>query len=164
MEEGDRLKQLRAAARAAKREDFGIDTALAWRALEAAEGNPGLQAVLMMPVLKGERAAAEQALGTIEQFRKTGAPPEEIRRLIGAGVARDEANAMVAFFQRMAFDAYRAALTPAQAAMLRAACVFSPGLPIPSPAIEAAGAAAGVPDPAARSSASSAWAWRMTGG
>jgi hypothetical protein len=37
-------------------------------------------------------------------------------------------------------------LAPPQAAMLRAACVFSPGLPIPRPALQAAGAAMGVSD------------------
>jgi len=149
MEEGDRIKQLRAAARTAKREDVAVDSTLALRALEAAAGNPGLQAALTTPVLKGETAAAEQALGTIEHFRNSGAPPEEIRRLIGAGIVKDEPNAMMAFFQRMAFDTYRAALTPPQATMLRAACVFSMGLPIPCPALQAAGAAAGVSDPGA---------------
>ncbi len=149
MEEGDRVKQLRAAARAAKTEDSAMDWTLVRPALEAAAGNPGLQAVLTKPILKGETEVAQKALDAIEHFRKTGTPPEEVSRLMGSGVAKDEENAMVAFFQRMAFDSYREALTPPQATMLRAACVFSPGLPVPHPALHAAGAAAGVPDPGA---------------
>jgi tetratricopeptide (TPR) repeat protein len=149
MEESDRIKQWRAAARAAKQEDTALDSTLPFRALEAAEGNPGLQAALMKPILKGETAAAEQAIRVIDHFHKTGVPPEAIQDLTGAGMAKDEANAVAAFFQRMAFDTYRKALTPQQAAILRSACLFSSGLPIPRLALEAAGAAAGVSDPGA---------------
>jgi tetratricopeptide (TPR) repeat protein len=147
MEEGDQVKQLRAAARLAELKDLAaIDQALALRALEVAGGNSGLQAALTMPILKGEGATAKRAIGAIEHFQKTGAPPEEIRKLIEEGAGEDNANVVVAFFKRMAFDTYRAALTDAQATMLRAACVFSVGLPIPRPALEAVGSAAGIED------------------
>jgi tetratricopeptide (TPR) repeat protein len=146
MERADQNKQLRAAARPLIDDLEDLDQALASRALAAAGGNPGLQATLMTPILKGEKAAAKKALEAIEYFQQNGAPPEAIRQLIAAGVAQDPANAMLAFFKRMAFDTYRAALTPEQTIMLQAACVFSTGLPIPRPALEAAGAEAGMAD------------------
>ncbi len=145
MDDTEREKQLRAAARIADVDELaGVDTALLQRALDAAQGNPGLQAVLTRPILKRETTVAKVALADIEHFQTTGVPPERIRALIAQGVAADEANAMVVFFKRMAFDTYRAALTPNQADMLRACCLFSTGLPIPRPAVEAAGRAAGV--------------------
>lgn len=150
MEDGNRVKQLRAAARAANIvEPAALDGELVLRALAAASGNPGLQAALMKPILTGEPETAGKAIAAIEHYQQTGTPPEAIRGLIEAGVAKDESNAIVAFFKRMAFDTYRAALTAAQAQMLRAAGVFSTGLPIPRPALEAAGTAAGVEDPTA---------------
>lgn len=145
MDDNEREKQLRAAARIADVDDLaGVDTVLLQRALDVAQGNPGLQAVLSRPILKRETAVAKDALAAIEHFQTTGAPPERIRALIAQGIAADEANAMVAFFKRMAFDTYRTALTPEQADMLQACCLFSAGLPIPRPAVEAAGRAAGV--------------------
>ena len=145
MDDTERTKQLRAAARIAKVDDLaGVDTALLQRALDAAQGNPGLQAVLTRPILTGENVVAEKALAAIEHYRETGAPPDDIRDLIAQGVAGDEANAIVAFFKRMAFDTYRAALTPDQMQMLRACCVFTTGVPVPKSAVEAAGRAAGV--------------------
>jgi tetratricopeptide (TPR) repeat protein len=144
MAEGDRLKQLRAAATLAERAE--LDQTLTVRALNVAGGNPGLQATLLRPILSGEVETAAQALEAVEHYRRTGAPPEAIRRLMAEGAAQDTENAIVAFFKRMAFDAYRAALTESQAKMLGAAGVFSVGLPIPRPALEATGSAAGVAD------------------
>ena len=150
MDETDRRKQLRAAARLAQKERFeGVDTDLLLQVLQMAEGNPGLQAILTRPILAGENGVAEKALADIAHFQRFGVPPEDIQTLIEQGVAADPDNAAVVFFERMAFDAYRNALTPDQAETLRAACLFSPGLPIPRSAVEAAGLAAGVPVPAA---------------
>lgn len=145
MAERDRLKQLRAAATLA--ESAEPDRILAQRALTAAGGNPGLQATLLRPILRGETAAAAQALEAIEYYQRTGAPPAAIRQLMAEGAAQDAANAIVAFFKRMAFDTYRAALTESQAGMLRAAGLFDAGLPIPRPVLEQTGAAAGIADP-----------------
>lgn len=145
MDDTERTKQLRAAARIAKVDDLaGVDTALLQRALDAAQGIPGLQAVLTRPILIGENAVAGKALAAIEHYQETGAPPDDIRDLMARGVAGDEASAIVAFFKRMAFDTYRAALTPDQMQMLRACCVFTTGVPVPKSAVEAAGGAAGV--------------------
>ncbi|AGA90192.1 hypothetical protein Thimo_1398 [Thioflavicoccus mobilis 8321] len=150
LEAGDRLKQLRAAARRTRVADLGADgLGLVERALDLAAGNPGLQATLTTPILRGELEAAAAALDAIAHFRRTGAPPAEVERLLADGAAGDQANAVLAFFRRMAFATYRDALTAGQAAMLRALCVFSVDLPIPRPGLEAAGAAAGVADPAA---------------
>ena len=142
----ERIKQLRAAASAETL--AAIDLQLAERALAAADGNPGLQATLMAPLLAGEAAAAGQAIEVIEQFQRSGVAPDSLDALVAQGVAQDQGNALLAFFRRMAFDVYRAALTPPQALMLACACVFEPDLPIPHSAMIAAGAALGVQMPA----------------
>ena len=141
----ERMKQLRAAATAETLAT--LDLQLAERALAAANGNPGLQATLMTPLLSGEVAAARQAVEVIEEFQRSGVAPESLTALVAQGVAEDQGNALLAFFRRMAFDVYRAALTPPQAQLLACACVFRPGLPIPQAAINAAGAASGVETP-----------------
>ena len=141
----ERIKQLRAAASAETLAT--IDLRLAERALSAADGNPGLQATLMTPLLAGETEPARQAIEVIEEFQRSGVAPESLNALMAQGVAQDQGNALLAFFRRMAFDVYRAALTPPQARMLASACVFEPGLPIPLAAINAAGAAVGVETP-----------------
>ena len=102
-----------------------IDEDLAQRALVVGGGNPGLQAMLSKPILAGEVNAATRALDAIEHFQRTGVPPADIAALIKNGVAKDAPNAVVAFFKRMAFDTYRAALAAQQVEMLRATCVFS---------------------------------------
>ncbi|TCT24230.1 CHAT domain-containing protein [Thiobaca trueperi] len=146
----ERRKQLGAAARTAKTAELSPgQQSLVERALDAAGGNPGLQATLTRPILNGEDAVAEQALAAIEHFRRVGTPPAEIQALLDAGTAGDADNALLAFFRRMAFATYRKALSPDQARMLRAAGVFSEDLPIPRPALHAAGAADGVGDPPA---------------
>jgi len=148
MDDVDRAKQLRAAARGEHFEDETVfDHPTAARALAVAGGNPGLQAVLMTPLFKGELEAARQAIAVIEAFQQTGAPPEELQHLMATGTAQDAANALTAFFQRMAFEAYRSALTSDQANMLSAAQIFTSGLPTPCPALQAVGKAADVADP-----------------
>jgi len=64
--------------------------------------------------------AAEEALRQIDVYRATGAPPKEIAALIVAGKAKDSDNALTAFFARLSFATYRAALTPDQARQLAA--------------------------------------------
>ena len=150
MDETDRRKQLRSAARLARQNGPAtVDKALLHQAQLLADGNPGLQAVLTRPILVGETEVAAQAMAHIGHYQQHGVPPADIQRLIDQGAAADTGNATLAFFKRMAFHAYRQALTPAQAELLRAACLFSPGLPVPRSALEAAGQAAGVSAPAA---------------
>src|SRR5262249_23312887 len=75
----ERVKQFRAAERQVEREDsIGDDAAEALlnRAMEVAAGNPGLQALLTRPIIAGELAVAEAALGQIGVYRDTGAPPD----------------------------------------------------------------------------------------
>ena len=115
--------------------------------MTAAAGNPGLQAILTKPILAREFAAAEEALRQIDVYRTTGAPPKEIEALIAAGKAKDSANALTAFFARLSFATYRDALTPDQARQLAAATHFTPEVPIPLPALAAAGQALGVEAP-----------------
>ncbi|HUH08332.1 MAG TPA: CHAT domain-containing protein, partial [Egibacteraceae bacterium] len=150
MPERDRAKQLRAAERLAGREDAGQDEqtrVLLDRALALAAGNPGLQAALTTPILKGELTAASEALEQIEHYRRTGAPPEEIQALIDTGRAHDSDNELVAFFARLSFQTYRNALTADEARQLSAATLFSEGVPIPQTALAAAGQALGVEAP-----------------
>ena len=146
----EREKQLQAAGRIAGQE--GLDDAawaLAARALAAAGGNPGLQEVLIRPILAGELQVAAQALEQIETYLQTGAPPAEIQALIDNGSAKDSANAMVLFFHRLSFAAYQAALTQGEARLLTASTLFQEGVPAPQAAIVAAGAALGCEDPQA---------------
>ena len=84
-----------------------------------ADGNPGLQAVLTRPILVGETEVAAQAMAHIGHYQQHGVPPADIQRLIDQGAAADAGNATLAFFKRMAFHAYRQALTPAQAELLK---------------------------------------------
>jgi hypothetical protein len=128
MDETDRQKQLRSAARLARQKGPAtVDKALLHQALLLADGNPGLQAVLTRPILAGEAEVAAQALAHIGHYQQHGIPPADIQCLIDQGAAADANNAALAFFKRMAFHAYRQALTPAQAGLLQAASLFSPG-------------------------------------
>jgi hypothetical protein len=146
----ERSKQWRAAERVAGRATAELDEAgkaLLERALDAAAGNPGLQAILTKPILAGELAAAAEALRQIDVYRETGAPPAEIEALIKAGTAKDSENALTGFFARVSFKTYGDALTPDQRRQLGAATLFSPEVPIPIPALAAVGAANGVDAP-----------------
>ena len=100
--------------------------------MAAAAGNPGLQAMLTRPILGGEFEAAEEALGQIDVYRATGAPPEEIEALIEAGTAKDSHNALTAFFARVSFRTYRDALTEIRHDNYRRRRC-SPEVPIPLP-------------------------------
>ena len=97
----------------------------------------------------GRVGAAEQALTQIGVYRESGVPPAEIQALIEAGAAKDSENALTAFFARVSFATYRAALTGDQERQLAAATLFAEEVPIPRAALEAAGAALGVEDAAA---------------
>jgi tetratricopeptide (TPR) repeat protein len=151
MAQRERNKQWRAAERVAGRATAELDAAgkpLLERALDAAAGNPGLQAILTKPILAREFAAGAEALRQIDVYRETGAPPAEIEALIEAGTAKDSENALTAFFARVSFRTYGDALTPDQRRQLGAATLFSPEVPIPIPALVAVGAANGVDAPA----------------
>ena len=152
MSDTDRLKQWDAAWRLLKKTP--ADTVelrkLMMRALALAAGNPGLQEVLTRPLLSGEPAAAERAMAAIEQFQASGEIPADLRARVALPAvqltAADKDNTLLQFFRRMAFETYRAALTPDQALQLRAATLFDSGLPVPRAALEAVGQKAGVAD------------------
>ena len=108
--------------------------ALEKRIKEAAGGNPGLQAILQRPLLKGEIEAAERAVAAVESYLQTGKVPEE----------KSAANE---FFKRVSLRALADLLTPGEREQLRAAKLFE--IPVPKAALEAAGAALSVPEPAA---------------
>jgi tetratricopeptide (TPR) repeat protein len=133
MEARDRWKQWRAAARTTHVD--AQSTALAPRLVDAAAGNPGLQEILCRSLLAGERQLAVEAAAAIDGFKATGRKPRP------DGPWQE-------FFDRVPFDVYDRALTGAQRAQLRAAALFSEGLVVPMAAIEAAGKAQGVADPA----------------
>ncbi len=149
----ERVRQLRAAERLAGWRAAGgggeAVEALLDRALRSASGIPGLQAVLVKPILAGELAAAREALDQIAVYLETGAPPAAIQALIDAGAAKDSKNALIAFFARLSFARYRAALTADEGLQLSAATLFDEGLPIPRAALAAAGAASGCEAPGA---------------
>ncbi|BBK40815.1 hypothetical protein STVA_08350 [Allostella vacuolata] len=152
MTDRERVKQLRAFERIVGQEAAALGAravALCGRALAAAGGNPGLQAVLTRPILAAEFGAAEAAIGQIEHYRAHGAPPAEIERLLAEDATGDAENALVAFFRRVSFAAYRAALSADQARQLSAATLFAEGVPIPKAALAAAGAALGTEGAAA---------------
>lgn len=134
MEERERAKQWRAAERTAKLDGGEVPSALVARAQGAAGGNPGLQEILCRPILAGEIEVASRAIEAVERWKSSGDVPEE-------------ESAAQEFFRRVSFETYRDALTSAQRAQLRAATLFSEALPVPLPALEAVGRAAGVSDP-----------------
>ena len=138
MDREERAKQW-AAGRTAGQTEFNADASelqLAVRAQAEAGGNPGLQEILCRPLLTGELTAASQAIDALARWKATGEVPH------------DE-NAAQEFFQRVSFETYRDALTEAELNQLRAATLFSEGLPVPVAALEAAGRTLGVPDPSA---------------
>jgi tetratricopeptide (TPR) repeat protein len=146
----EREKQLRAAARIAGYS--ALDAAdgredLLKRALDAAGGNPGLQAMLTKPILAGEIEIAEAALKQIKIYRETGAPSAEIQAIIESDAAKDSDNALVAFLVRVSLETYRQALSEDEAVQLSAAAFFSEDLPIPRAAVEAVGEELGVGAP-----------------
>ena len=150
MDSRERQRQWRAAERMAGEKAVELSREaekLVARALDAAAGNPGLQAILTRPILAGVFPAATTALAGIDEYRRTGAPPAEIVKLIEAGTAMDSDNALIAFFARVSFATYGAALTPDQSRQLGAANLFSSEIPIPVAALAAVGMANGVEAP-----------------
>ena len=149
MDAGEREKQWRAAERLPGREAKELgdeETALLSRALEAAGGNPGLQAILTEPILSGNAAEAQTRLDQIDVYRTTGEPPKEIQERIEAGSVEESEQTLPGFFKRVS---YRHALTEDQVRQLSAATLFSLEIPIPLPALGAAGQALGVEAPQA---------------
>ncbi|MBM5817934.1 MAG: CHAT domain-containing protein, partial [Cyanobacteria bacterium K_Offshore_surface_m2_239] len=139
MEEKERGKQWRAAARAAGEALLNPgeeEAVLVQRALVAAGGFPGLQELLCRPLLAGEVVVAGAAIEAVERWRASGEAPAE-------------GNAAEEFFQRVCFQTYRDALSANQRTQLRATTLFAESLPVPLAALEAAGCALGVDDPAA---------------
>lgn len=139
MDDDERAKQWRAAERAVGRpelEEKASERQLATRAQTEACGNPGLQEILCRPILSGEIAAARKALDAVARWKSSGDVPE------------DE-NAAQEFFRRVSFETYRDALTEQELKQLRAATLFSEGLPVPVAALQTAGRSLGVRDPAA---------------
>jgi phosphopentomutase len=133
-----RAKQWRAAQRLAGRADAASIPeveALVSRAMGVASGNPGLQEILCRPLLAGELEAARQAIEAVAEWKTSGS-------------FSAEENAAQEFFQRVSFEVYGKALTPPQRAQLRAAMLFSEGMPIPRPSLLAVGEALQVEDPA----------------
>jgi hypothetical protein len=133
----ERLKQWQAAQRtaaqtvAAPNDD---EKALVAHVLEVAGGNPGLQTILCRAILAGELQVAREALDTVARWKASGELPAE-------------ESAAQEFFQRVSFEIYRNALTETQKIQLRAATLFAEGLPVPLPALEVIGRAAGVGNP-----------------
>jgi tetratricopeptide (TPR) repeat protein len=139
MDKQERAKQWRAAERAAGHDEVrpgDPEAALVARALAAAGGNPGLQEILCRPILAGEPDAAGRAVEAVERWRDSGRAPEE-------------ESAAQEFFRRVSLETYRDALTETQRVQLRAATLFSEGVPVPLETLEAVGRAAGVADPRA---------------
>ena len=139
MEQKERQKQWQAAAQLEARPEADPSDeqkALAARAQEVAGGNPGLQKILCVPILSGELAVAREAVDAIARWKASGELPAE-------------ESAAQAFFRRVSFDIYRHALTESQRIQLRAATLFSEGLPVPVAALESVGRASGVGDPKA---------------
>ena len=137
MRERERSKQWRAAQQAKNdgaTESDEESEALAAKARAASGGNPGLQEILTLPILAGELDTARAAVEAVERYRASGEEPEED-------------NAAQIFFQRVAFEAYRDALTPSERDQLRASTLFSEDVPVPLSTLEAAGGALGVDDP-----------------
>jgi tetratricopeptide (TPR) repeat protein len=131
----ERDKQMDAAARS-RGTGFatpaGRATDLADRAKAAANGSPGLQALLTRPILAGELDAAEAAIVAVEHFLETGTLPQDTQ-------AAD-------FFATLSLRALQAALTRDETQQMRAALLFS--LPVPLAILALAGRALGVADPA----------------
>jgi CHAT domain/AAA ATPase domain len=103
------------------------------RAKAAASGNPGLQTILMSPLLKlGDSDATEAAIDAVEKYLRTGMIPQD-------------SSAAADFFGRVSFEVYKAALTPDEATQMRAALICD--LPMPLTVHALAGGALGVDDP-----------------
>lgn len=124
--------------------------------LRIADGNPGLQEILTGPLLAGEFDPVAEAIDAIDRHL---ADPKFIPK---------ESSKAFEFFRRMAFDQYKAALSPTEARYLSSVSLFGDGVwpsgieatalaalhnyqtapvPVPEEALEAVGGAAGISDP-----------------
>ncbi|MEO5341002.1 MAG: CHAT domain-containing protein [Magnetococcus sp. MYC-9] len=108
------------------------DETLFARIRQAARGNPGLQNLLSRPLLTGDGQAARRALEQVEGYLETGTIP----------TGQDAGD----FFQRVALESYRRALTPEQQNAFRVLALFR--TPVPIPVADAVLAAATVANPA----------------
>jgi tetratricopeptide (TPR) repeat protein len=138
MDETQRDKQMRAAVRVASAEPAGDAAAqnraaLETRIKEAANGNPGLQALLTRPMLSGDTAATIKAVEAVESYLESGEVPED-------------SHAAADFFTNVSLTAFKDMLTPQETQQLRAATLFC--VPVPRPVLAAAGETASVRDPA----------------
>jgi tetratricopeptide (TPR) repeat protein len=106
---------------------------LAGRAVAVSRGNPGLQDLIGLRLVYGDRVPAERAEAAVtgmEDYLQRGAHPAEPE--------------VRAFLENLALDALLAEAGPASTELLRAATLFT--LPVPEPVIDAlAGAADGSP-------------------
>ena len=139
MADKERAKQWQAAERTTQRvqeSPSDEEQALVDRVFDVAGGNPGLQEILCRPILSGELKVASDALDSVAQWKASGQVPKE-------------ESAAQEFFQRVSFKTYRDALTETQYIQLRAATLFSEGLPIPQTVLETVGHASGVGEPGA---------------
>jgi hypothetical protein len=137
MDKTQRDKQMRAAARLSEAEHAGDAadqnrTALEARIKEAANGNPGLQAILSRPMLSGDTEATINAVEAVESYLESGEVPED-------------SHAAADFFTHVSLTAFKDMLTPPETQQLRAASLFT--VPVPHPALAAAGEAASVKEP-----------------
>ena len=104
------------------------------RIFAAAQGNPGLQAVLFQPLLKGELAALDSALQRIAASQaelEAASPADEVDK----------------YFQRIALEVYSRALSNSEREFLRLLTLFE--VPVPEELLLQAGPKAGIADPAA---------------
>ncbi|HIJ84811.1 MAG TPA: CHAT domain-containing protein, partial [Magnetococcales bacterium] len=121
MSEGERTKLAQAALRSNPdkskvKPDDDETKELIHRANRASTGNPGLQRLLIHPILNGEMEAAAAGIRSVEDYlEKKIAPPA------GSDVA--------AMFTRMAFSRYMAALNPQERTAFQSLTVFN--LPVP---------------------------------
>jgi hypothetical protein len=126
------------------------------RILRIAGGNPGLQDMLARPLLSNELDATKSALDAVELYLKN---PKNFQ---------SDQNQVVEFFQRIALNSLKAALTPEQETFLRAISIVGDGVwpnavsaiaraaldlyqsvrstPVPSEVLDGIGTAAGVTD------------------
>jgi tetratricopeptide (TPR) repeat protein len=136
-DETQRDKQMRAAARLAGTEHASDAAdqnraALEARIKDAANGNPGLQAILSRPMLSGDSEATIRAVEAVEIYLESGEVPQD-------------AHAAADFFTNVSLTAFKDMLTPQETQQLRAATLFL--IPVPPPVLAAAGEAASVKEP-----------------
>ena len=139
MDSKERANQWRAAERTEDRIETDLnddEKARVARVLDVAGGVPRLQHILCRPVQSDELTVVSEAVDVVERWKASGKLPVE-------------ESAAQEFFRRVSFETYQDALTETQRVLLRAATLFSEGLPVPAPALEAVGRASGVSDPRA---------------